>query len=52
MSVIGPINSEVGGTQATGMKTLGKDDFLQLMITKLRYQDPLNPMEDSVFRNT
>lgn len=49
MSVIGPINSEVGGTQATGMKTLGKDDFLQLMITKLRYQDPLNPMEDSDF---
>lgn len=49
MSVISPIVNETGGTQATGVKSLGKDDFLQLMITKLRYQDPLSPMEDSDF---
>ncbi|WP_371371256.1 flagellar hook assembly protein FlgD [Sporomusa aerivorans] len=39
------------GTTNTREKNdaLGKDDFLQLLITQLRYQDPMSPMEDKDF---
>jgi flagellar basal-body rod modification protein FlgD len=32
-----------------GNKVLGKDDFLRLLVTKLSYQDPLNPIDDEDF---
>lgn len=35
--------------KASGSSTLGKDEFLKLLITELRYQDPLNPMSDREF---
>jgi len=31
------------------MQELGKDAFLQLLVTQLRYQDPLNPQDNSAF---
>jgi flagellar basal-body rod modification protein FlgD len=39
-----------GYTPADPSKSvLGKDDFLKLLVTQLRYQDPLNPMEGTEF---
>lgn len=37
----------VGDTK--GSSSLDKDAFLNLLVTQLRYQDPLNPMEDREF---
>ena len=30
-------------------KTVGKTEFLQLLITQLKNQDPMNPMENNEF---
>jgi flagellar basal-body rod modification protein FlgD len=55
MSSIGPSTSGSGtsstGTSTTQTKTksLGKDDFLKLLVTQLSHQDPLKPMDDTQF---
>lgn len=33
----------------TAKKDLGTDDFLNLLVTQLKYQDPMNPMESQEF---
>ncbi|MCT2344021.1 flagellar hook assembly protein FlgD [Niallia taxi] len=36
-------------TAKTGNSSLGKDEFLKILITQLQNQDPSNPMEDKDF---
>jgi len=38
-----------GNNRTTSSKELGKTDFLNLLVTQLRYQDPMNPMQDQEF---
>lgn len=51
MSFISPVPTDASGAQRTtgSMQTLGKDDFLQLLVTKLQHQDPLKPVDDEDF---
>jgi len=50
------ITNDIGATaadramqSAAGPKAMGKDDFLNLLITQLQNQDPLNPADSTEF---
>jgi len=51
MSFIAPVATDTNGDpKVTGAaQSLGKDDFLNLLVTKLQHQDPMNPMDDEDF---
>lgn len=50
MTSVSSVTTSTGtSTQTSSTSELGKDDFLQLLVTKLQYQDPLNPMDDEDF---
>lgn len=38
-----------GITSSDAYSALGKDEFLQLLVTQMQYQDPLNPTSDTEF---
>ncbi len=37
------------GTTRTPVQTLGQEDFLQLLVTQMSQQDPMNPVKDTEF---
>jgi flagellar basal-body rod modification protein FlgD len=42
-------NISKNSQEVNAQKTLGKDDFLKLFIMQLRFQNPLNPMDNTEF---
>lgn len=42
-------NRTAATSSLTGNSSLGKDAFLQLLVTQMKYQDPLNPNTDTQF---
>lgn len=48
-SPIGPTTSKESGSASALGPAMGKDDFLKLLVTQLRNQDPLSPMDGTEF---
>jgi len=49
VSAIGASTSSTTSSTSSGTQTLGKDDFLKLLITQLQNQDPLNPTDSTQY---
>ncbi len=43
------MKAQTAKNQSTGKKDLGKDQFINILMTQLQHQDPMNPLEDKDF---
>lgn len=43
------MKAQAAAKQAAGKKDLGKDQFINILMTQLQNQDPMNPLEDKDF---
>jgi flagellar basal-body rod modification protein FlgD len=48
LSALG-LRASAPSASATGRESLGQQDFLTLLVTQLRNQDPLNPLDNETF---
>ena len=48
-AVVDKASQTTESTKKTGDNSLGKDAFLQLLVTQMKYQDPLEPAKDTDF---
>lgn len=46
---IGAATANQNTIATKGKSALGKDDFLKMMMTQMKYQDPMNPMDGTAF---
>jgi flagellar basal-body rod modification protein FlgD len=49
MATVSGINSGIASSTQTQKTTMGKDDFLKMLIAQLKNQDPLNPLDGTNF---
>ena len=47
--VVDKSSQETEKAKKSSDNTLGKEAFLQLLVTQMKYQDPLNPADDTDF---
>jgi flagellar basal-body rod modification protein FlgD len=43
------VDTSSSASSKTASSSLGKDDFLQLLVTQMRYQDPLSPADNTEY---
>lgn len=48
-SILGQAEAQFQQPKTAGNSSLGKNDFLNLLMTQLQHQDPLNPQDDKEF---
>lgn len=47
--LVSSTTSSTSSSSSSSNSSLGKDDFLQLLVTQMKYQDPLNPSSDTEY---